>query len=119
MEKLSQIPIIQCSYNVNTQIQKLAANYPVNYRHTLGMRLAHCASDLFTEILRTNASWDYKDRLESLLELRTKLFVLGMEVRLGKDLKIISTNQHSQLHEKLIDIRKQLHRWQRWTEKQS
>lgn len=119
MKKSSPIPIIQCSYNVNTQIQKLAANYPVNYRHTLGMRLANSASDLFTEILRTNASWDYKDRLESLLELRTKLFVLGMEVRLGKDLKLISTTQHGQLHEKLMDIRKQLQGWQRWTEKQS
>jgi hypothetical protein len=34
-------PIIQDTYAINTTIQKIAAQYPANFRHTLGMRLAH------------------------------------------------------------------------------
>lgn len=112
-------PIIQATYSVHTEIQKVAAHYPVNFRHTLGMRLAQSACEFFTEILKTNASKDYQKRHEALLDLRTKLYILGMEIRLGRDLKLISQSQHGQIHERLIDIRKQLCGWQRWTKEQT
>ena len=119
MKPFSQIPIIQSCYAANTVIQKMAAAYPVNYRHTLGMRLALSAAELLTEILKTNASRDYAQRSSALLELRNKLFILGMELSLGKDLKLISKQQHAQVHESLVDMRKQLSGWLKWTEKQS
>ena len=116
---MQQIPIIQTTYAVNTTIQKIAAHYPVNFRHTLGMRLAHSACDFFTEILKVNASRDFKKREAALLDLRTKLYILGMEVRLGFDLKLISQSQHGTIHENLISIRKQLTGWQKWTKEQT
>ena len=119
MKPFSQTPIIQSCYVANTLIQKIAAAYPINYRHTLGMRLALGAAELLTEILKTNACGDYAQRSSALLELRPKRFILGIEVRLGKDLKLISKQQHGQVHECLMDIRKQLCGWLKWTEKQS
>jgi hypothetical protein len=68
--------------------------------------------------LKVNASRDFKHRDETLLDLRTKLYIIGMEVRLGFDLKLISQQQHGHIHERLIDIRKQLNGWQKWTKEQ-
>ena len=99
-------------------IQRLAAGYPANYRHTLGMRLAMSAIDLLTELLKTNASSDYAMRSSALLELRTKLFILCMELRLGKDLELIPKRQHAAIHEHLVGIRKQISGWLKWTERQ-
>lgn len=118
MKSFSQVPIIQSAYTSNADIQKIAAGYPVSYRHTLGMRLAHNSSEFFSEILKTNASRDYAQRTNALLELRSKLFILGMDIRLAKDLEIISHSQHRALHERLIHIRKQLCGWQKWTKMQ-
>ena len=119
MKEISRAPVIQSCYEANTIIQKLAAEYPANFRHTLGMRLAMSAIDLLTELLKTNASSDYAMRSSALLELRTKLFILCMELRLGKDLELIPKRQHAAIHEHLVGIRKQISGWLKWTEKQS
>lgn len=118
MEQYRQTPIIQCSYNLNLQLQKLAANFPVNYRHTVGKQIATRAAFTFSELVQTNFLRQHQQRINAIDDLEKTLYLLVMEIRLAKDLKLISRQRHVELNQIMIDIKTQLQAWKCWSKKQ-
>ena len=118
MEQYSRIPIIQCSYNLNLHLQKITATFPVNFRHSVGRQLAERSMHTFTTIVLTNFIRQHQQRLTAIEELDKSLFLLTMDIRLAKDLKLISLARHAELNEALMDIKRQLTGWQRWSQNQ-
>ncbi|MBC7533016.1 MAG: hypothetical protein H7318_15690 [Oligoflexus sp.] len=68
--------------------------------------------------MKTNTIRQHNLRLQAIDDLNTPLFTLSLNIRLAKDLKLISLNRHAELIEILLDIKRQLSGWKRWTQKQ-
>lgn len=114
MHDYNRVPIIQCSYQFNLKIQKLAANFPQNYRHTIGRRLAEDTASLFTDLIAANYIRSLDQRAQALENLARDLFILSQHIRTAKDLKIISLAKHSELSSLMLNIRYQLDGWKNW-----
>ncbi len=111
---MKQIPIIQCSYQLNLSALNISARLPLSFRHTLGSQLADISFQFFKGVITTNMTRDIKTKLNKLEELKTKLFVFSMTLRTLKDLKLISYKKHAELSLKISDINRQLSGWTKW-----
>lgn len=89
----SQVPIIQCAYQLALETQKLVAGFPRNVRYQLGDRLATITQDFFEGACKANFIRDPRQRWGALDALSAELFTLRMTVRMAKDLKTVSVGQ--------------------------
>lgn len=115
MKDYSQVPIIQCTYQLALECQRIAANAPKSYRHQVGDRLANATLNLFEGTARANFLKQATPRLEALDCLAAQLFTLQMTGRMAKDLKIMSQGQFTEFSTRVADIKKQLAGWAKWT----
>lgn len=114
-----EIPIIQCSYQLNLSALNISASLPVSFRYTLGSQLADISFQFFKGVIVTNMTRDMKTKSDALEELKGKLFVFSMTIRTLKDLKLISHKKHAELSLKISDINRQLSGWIKWTKQNS
>ena len=71
-ENPDQIPIIQCTYQLNLEALRISATLPVSYRHTLGTFLAHQSSQFFTQVIQANLNQNAKEKSLAIEELKTR-----------------------------------------------
>lgn len=114
----TQVPIVQCTYQLALTMQRLVAKFPKHLRFQLGDRLAGRTQDLLEGVIRANLTRDPILRSATLATLANDLFAIRITLRLVKDLKAISTGQFSEISLCLEDIQKQLTGWTKWTQTQ-
>ena len=111
----SQVPIIQCAYQLSLEMHRLVGGFPKQLRFQLGGRLANAAQDFLERVIQANFIRDPRRRSEALAGLPEALFTMRMSARLAKDLKAISIGQWTETNVRLEDLQKQLAGWSRWT----
>ena len=111
----SQVPIIQCSYQLALETHGLVARFPKHLRFQLGTRILDGSQDFLERVITANFIRDPKLRAEALSGLSAGLFTTLMNIRLARDLRAISPGQAAQLTLRLEDLQKQLTGWLSWT----
>jgi len=111
----SQVPIIQCAYQLSLEMHRLVGGFPKHLRFQLGGRLADAAQDFLERVIQANFIRDPRRRSEALDGLPEALFTLRMSARLAKDLKALSIGQWTETNVRLEDLQKQLAGWSRRT----
>lgn len=114
----SQVPIIQCAYELALTAQRLVLKFPKNLRYQLGDRLAHRTQDLFENTIKANFIRDAARRWQTLDQLAGEVFTIRMLIRMATDLKSISPGQYADTILRLEDYHKQLIGWTKWTQSQ-
>ena len=112
----SQVPIIQCAYELALEAQRLVLAFPKNLRYQFGERLARLTQDLFENTIQANFTRDPTARWRMLDRLAAAVFTIRMLLRMAKDLKTISTGQYANATMRLEDYHKQLIGWTKWTQ---
>jgi len=118
MTNPTQVPIVQCTYQLAVETQHLVSHFPKAKRYDIGGRLTTKTLDLFESVTHANFIRDHRERGTKLNTLQPDLFTLKMLFRLAKDLKCISPGQHANVNLRLKDIQKQLTGWTKWTNSQ-
>ena len=112
----SQVPIIQSSYQLALDMQRLVAKFPKNLRFQIGDRLAWMTQDFFEATIKANFIRDAALRCKALDALSAEIFTIRMTIRMAKDLKTISSGQYTEVNARVEDIHKQLTGWTKWTQ---
>lgn len=112
----SQVPIIQCSYELALETQRLVARFPKNMRYQIGDRLAWMTQNFFESTVKANFIREAKLRWRALDALSAELFTIRMTIRMAKDLKTVSVGQYTNVNARLEDLQKQLTGWTKWTQ---
>jgi len=114
----TQVPIVQITYQLTLNIQRLVLKFPKHLRFQLGDRLTGQTQDFLEGVIRANLTRDPMLRSTSLNHLANDLVTIRITLRLIKDLKAISIGQFSEINLCLEDIQKQLTGWTKWTQTQ-
>ena len=115
----SQVPIIQCAYQLALEIQKYLVTCPKSLRYQVGERLAHATQDFFAGTIKANFERNLERRQSMLHDLSAHLLLIRMWLRMLKELKGLPTGLHSSLNLVVSDIQRQLTAWSKWTQGQS
>jgi hypothetical protein len=108
MARAETLPIYRVAYELLQLIMKLTQQYPRGYRQGLARDVSTEAQTLVTGIFRANSATDKTPHLE---KLREKLETLKLQLRLSKDLHLISAGQFGATVELTDAIGKQLTGW--------
>lgn len=90
MALATDLPIYRKAYELLTLIAKLTQNYPRGYRQGLARDVSSEAQALVTLIFRANCT---KEKTPIIEQLRECLQTLQLQLRLSKDLRLISASQ--------------------------
>lgn len=116
MTDYSQVPIVQCSYQMALVTQRLVGKFPKHLRFQLGDRLAGRSQDFFENTVKANFIRDPKRRTDALTDLSADLFTFRMTLRMAKDLQSLSVGEFTDLNIRIEDIQKQLTGWSKWSQ---
>lgn len=105
---MSEVKIINDSYNLLKWSIPIVAKYPRNYRYSLGLRIENGLYD-FLEFLQKAYHGNRKH--EELLSASLKLENLRLLIRLSKDFHLFDERIHHAFIEQTDSIGKQLGGW--------
>ena len=111
----TNVPIVECSFQLAYQSQRLIALFPKNLRSQIGDRLGATTMDFFEHMSKVNFLPDSQSRCDALKNLSGDLFVIKMLVRMAKDLKLISVGQFTEYNARISDLQRQITAWGKWT----
>jgi hypothetical protein len=104
----STLPIYRVTYDLLQVVTRITKDMPRDYKQSLGNKVREECVELVVLIYRANCSRDKRRHLE---ELRERLQVAMLLLRLSKDMKLISTGQFAQTVELTDQIGKQSTGW--------
>jgi len=87
MAMADDLPIYRPAYELLTLVTQLTQQYPRGYRQGLARDMCLEAQHLVTTIFQANSA---RDKVPSIETLREKLNTLRLQLRLSKDLRLIS-----------------------------
>ncbi len=90
MALATELPIYREAYELLLQVTKITQNYPRGYRQGLARDICLNAQSLVNLIFQANCT---TDKHPILLMLREQLQVMQLQLRLSKDLRLISAGQ--------------------------
>lgn len=102
------LPVFKETYSLTLKIFELTQNFPREYKFTLGQDMKRDCLLLVRSIYRANKCKDKCIYLEHFLD---NFEVLKLEVRLCKDLHLVSIKQQSVLAVQMDSIGKQIMGW--------
>jgi hypothetical protein len=102
------LPIYIDTYKLILLIFDRTSNFGREYKYTLGQDMKRDGINLVRSIYRANRSKEKRQYLEEFLD---NFEILKLEVRLCKDLKLISTKQLAEISKMLDIIGKQATAW--------
>ncbi|MFA6019770.1 MAG: four helix bundle protein [Rhodospirillales bacterium] len=114
MTLATDLPIYKPTYDLILLVTKLTQNYSKGYRHGLARDICLEAQQLATTIFQANCTTDKVPVIEG---LREKLSVLRLQLRLSKDLRLISAGQFGATVELTDAIGKQATGWLNYAKK--
>jgi hypothetical protein len=104
----STLPIYRVTYDLLQVVTRITKDMPRDYKQSLGNKVREECVELVVLIYRANCSRDKRRHLE---ELKERLQVAMLLLRLAKDMKLISTRQFAQTIELTDQIGKQSTGW--------
>jgi len=90
MARANDTPIYREAYELLKLVTQLTQQYPRGYRQALARDICTEAQRLVTNIFQANVS---RDKAPIIRELRERLAILQLQLRLSKDLRLISAGQ--------------------------
>ncbi|WP_174936777.1 four helix bundle protein [Burkholderia lata] len=88
----TQLPIYKVAYDLFRLIMEMVRNIPRDLKQLVGSRLASEAMEIVTLIFRANEATDKVPHLNELIE---RLGVINLQLRLSRDMRLISTKQYA------------------------
>jgi hypothetical protein len=116
MARAETLSIYKVAYELLQLIMKLTQQYPRGYRQGLARDVSLGAQTLVTGIFSANSASDKTPHLE---KLRVQLETLKLQLRLSKDLHLISAGQLGATVELTDAVGKQLSGWLSYARKAS
>ncbi len=110
MSMHTQLPIYKVAYNLLNSVSDLTAQFPRNFRASMGEQIRVECVCILTLVARANAARDKAPHLEALLE---SLHVIEILIRLSKDKRFISVAQYATVIECTGSIGKQANGWRK------
>ena len=108
MARATELPIYREAYELLINITKMTQNYPRSYRQGLAREVCQTAQAVVNLIFKANCT---TDKLPILEILREQLQILQLQLRLSKDLRLISAGQFGVTVATLDTVGKQLTGW--------
>ncbi len=102
------LPVYRDTYKLILKIFECTKDFPKEYKYTLGQDMKRDGLQLVRVIYRANKATDKKVHLEHFLD---EFELLTLELRLCKDLKILSLKKQAELTELMDCIGKQITGW--------
>jgi hypothetical protein len=102
------LPIFHATYKLTLSIFELTKHFSREYKFTLGQDMKRDCLNLVRSIYRANKTKEKEKYLEQFLD---EFEVLKFEVRLCKDLNLISIKQQADLVQLMESIGKQITGW--------
>lgn len=102
------LPVFKDTYALTLRLFELTQNFPREYKFTLGQDMKRDCLQLVRSIYRANKCKNKEMYLEHFLD---NFEVLKLEVRLCKDLHLVSIKQQSTLAVLMDGIGKQITGW--------
>ena len=90
MALATDLPIYRVAYELLTLVTRLTQQYPRGYRQGLARDICTEAQGLVTRVFQANCT---KDKVPIIERLREQLATLQLQLRLSKDLRLISAGQ--------------------------
>ena len=103
-----ELPVYRDTYQLILKIFECTGHFPKEYKYSLGQDMKRDALQLVRSIYRANKSVDKKVYLENFLD---EFELLKLEVRLCRDLKVMSIKQQAELSQLMDSIGKQVTGW--------
>ena len=103
-----KLPIYKVTYDLLQVVTVITRNMPRDYKNTLGEKIRSECVELVTCIYRANTG---KDKIKHLENLIDRLQVVTLQLRLSKDLRLISLKQFARTVELTDQIGKQAGGW--------
>ena len=114
MNDFSRIPIIQCTYQLSLDLQRLTPLLPRPVRYLTGKEILDIAGSLLDFLVVANQKPSDGGRLLQLDNAVSKLTSLRLRLRMLKDLHHISIGQTAHLNAQIEIISRQLSAWRKW-----
>ncbi len=108
MARTVDLPIYKDAYELLIQITKLSQQFPRGYRQVMARNLCSAAQELLVLILKINATTNKSLLIE---DLREQLQLLQLQIRVSKDLHLISAGQFGKLALLLDQLGRQSAGW--------
>ena len=108
MAIISTLPIYRVTYELLQVVTRITKDMPRDYKQSLGNKVREECVELVSKIYRANCSRDKRPHLE---ELRERLQVVELLLRLSKDMRLISTGQFAQTLELTDQVGRQSTAW--------
>ena len=108
----NEIPIIQKVYDFYRELYLVIEKMPKKDKYTLGGKLSKTCLDLMELLIFAGYS-NREDKITFLNKASIKLELLKILIRLGEEIKAISTKKYLLLEEKLQEIGRMLGGWMR------
>ena len=102
------LPIYIDTYKLILLLFERSSNFSREYKYTLGQDIKRDGISLVRSIYRANRSTEKRQYLEEFLD---NFEILKLEIRLCKDLKLISIKQLAEISKRLDIIGKQATAW--------
>ena len=108
MGRYQDLPVFADVHTLTLRVFELKANFPREYKFTLGQDMKRDCLVLLRSIYRINRSWDKVALLETFLD---DFELLRLEIRLATDLRLLSVKQQAHLSVLLDSIARQVTGW--------
>ncbi len=105
---MSELPIIQKTYDFVKWFIPILNNLPRNHQLLLGTRIANELYDLLEGLIQARYAKDKRVQLEA---LNSKLDLLRYQTRLLHDFQLISTHRYGYISQQLQNIGQELGGW--------
>ncbi|OGD93724.1 hypothetical protein A3H87_04830 [Candidatus Curtissbacteria bacterium RIFCSPLOWO2_02_FULL_42_37] len=102
------IPIFTKLYDFYKNLSRYIVSFPKTRRYTLGQRLDDLTLDIFELLFSIPNA---KSKVETLMQISTKLDLIKVLLRLAKDNQAIKSNRYLELQATLQEIGKMLGGW--------
>lgn len=92
MAAANNLPIYKVAYDLFRLVMEMVRNIPRDLKQLVGSRLASETMEIVTLIFRANEAANKVPHLNELLE---RLGVINLQLRLSRDMRLISTKQYA------------------------
>ncbi len=109
--KYSNTPIFQTVYLITIEIYKSSANFPKEFKYSLGEKMKSACHDMIELVMHANFS---DKKIELIRKIDLKLEILRIYLRLAYDLRAVNAGQLENINKRIQEAGKQIGGWQKW-----
>lgn len=115
MARYDHLTVFQATYELNLYFFKLSRGFPKDYKYGLAAEIRELTSELLDLIIIANNS-----QRKTLPLAKASLVIerIKYKCRMLKDLKVMRLNSYEHFSKQLIDISRQIEKWQTWAKRE-